>query len=133
MLACVFWHWARAGVAPAVYEAAQRAFHAALASHAVDLGEDGGDLRDADQLQNVEMLERLRTRAVIRGEDEEHPVDRQDAREHVWEKPLVSRDIDKADVGSVFEPEIGEAEIDRHAAPLFFGQAVGVDAGQRAP
>ena len=34
MLAYVFWHWTRAGVAPAVYEAAQRAFHAALASHA---------------------------------------------------------------------------------------------------
>ena len=30
MLAYVFWHWRRAGVAPAAYEALQRRFHAAL-------------------------------------------------------------------------------------------------------
>jgi hypothetical protein len=32
MLAYVFWHWRRDGVAAAVYEAAQRRFHAALAA-----------------------------------------------------------------------------------------------------
>lgn len=32
MLAYVFWHWPRPGTAPAAYEAAQRAFHAALAA-----------------------------------------------------------------------------------------------------
>jgi hypothetical protein len=32
MLAYVFWHWARPGVAPGAYEAAQRAFHASLAA-----------------------------------------------------------------------------------------------------
>ncbi len=56
---------------------------AALGSGAVDLGDDAGDLGNPDQLENVEMLDRLRARPVIGGDDQQHPVDRQHARQHV--------------------------------------------------
>ena len=102
------------------------------ARHAVDLGDDPGDLGDADQFEHVEMFERLRPRSVIGGDDQQHPVDRQHAGQHVRQKPLVPGDIDKPQLGAVRQCRIGEAEIDRQPAPLFLGQAVGVDPGQRA-
>ena len=98
----------------------------------VDLGDDPGDLGDPDQLQDVEMLEGLRARPVIGGDDQQHPVDRQHAGQHVGQKALMPGHIDKAELGAVGQCRIGEAEIDRQPAPLLLGQAVGIDPGQRA-
>ena len=78
------------------------------------------------------MFERLRPGTVIGGDDQQYPVDRQHAGQHVRQKPLVTGDIDKPQLGAVRQFRIGKAEIDRHPAPLFLGQAVGIDAGQRA-
>ena len=103
-----------------------------LALDAVDLGDDPGDLGDADQLEDVEMLERLRPRPVIGGDDQQHPVDRQHPGQHVGQEALVARHVDKAELGAVGQRRIGEAEIDRQPAPLLLRQAVGIDPGQRA-
>ena len=72
-----------------------------LGRHAVDLGDDPGDLGDADQFEHVEMFEGLRPGAVIGGDDQQHPVDRQHAGQHVRQKPLVPGDIDKPQLGAV--------------------------------
>src|SRR5207253_3414038 len=48
------------------------------------------------------------------------------------DEPLVARDIDDLDHEPVRLLEIGEADVDRDAAGLLFGQPVRVDAGQRA-
>src|SRR6516164_6838784 len=97
----------------------------------VDLGDDPGDLGDPDQLQDVEVLQCLRARPVIGGDDQQHPVDRQDTGQHVRQKTLMPWYVDKAELGAVGQPRIGEAAIDRQPAPLLLRQAIGVDAGQR--
>src|SRR5690606_28252704 len=48
----------------------------------------------------------------------------------VGEVALVPRDVDEAE-GDAVALEVSEAEVERDAAPLFLGQAVAVDAGQR--
>ena len=98
----------------------------------VDLGDDSGDLGDPDQLEDVEVLERLRARSVIRGDNQQYPVDRQHAGEHVGQKALVPRHVDKPEFGAIGQCRIGKPEIDRQPAALFLRQAVGVDPGQRA-
>ena len=77
------------------------------------------------------MLQGLRTRPVIGGDDQQHAVDRQHAGQHVGEEALVPRHVDKAELGAVGQRRIGEAEIDRQPAPLLLRQAIGVDPGQR--
>ena len=42
------------------------------------------------------------------------------------------RNVDEAEDAAVGRRQIGEAEIDRDAARLFFSQAVGVDPGKSA-
>ena len=50
---------------------------------AVNLGDNAGDLGHPDQLEDVEMLDRLRTRPVIGGDDQQYAVDRQHPGQHV--------------------------------------------------
>ena len=69
---------------------------AARGVDAVDLGDDCGHVADADQLENVEMFERLRPRPVIGGDDQQHAVDRQHAGQHVGKEALVARHIDES-------------------------------------
>ncbi len=76
------------------------------------------------------MLDRLRARPVIGGDDQQYPVDRQHPGQHVGQKPLVPGNVDKAELGAVGQARIGKAEVDRQPALFFFGQAVGVDPGQ---
>jgi hypothetical protein len=52
------------------------------------------------------------------------------ARKHVLDKPLMAGHIDKADTLTASKGEMREAEIDRNAACLFLGQAVGINACQ---
>ena len=50
--------------------------------------------------------------------------------QHVSDETLVAGHVDEADLLAVWQREVGEAEIDRNPAKLFFGQTVGVDAGE---
>ncbi len=91
-----------------------------------------GHLGDADQRQDVEMFEGLRFGPVIGGDDQQHPVDRQDAGEYVRQKPPGGRahrqsptPVPSGNVGG-----IGKAEIDRQPALLLLGQPIGVDPRQ---
>ena len=53
------------------------------------------------------------------------------AGEHVVDEAFVAGHVDEADQLVIAERPVGEAQIDRDAARLFLGQAVGVDARQR--
>jgi hypothetical protein len=105
---------------------------AAGALDSVDLGDDAGDFFDPDQLQYVEMFEGLWAPPVIGGDDQQHPVYRQYARQHIGQETLVAWDIDKPKLGAVWQGGIGEAKIDGQPSPLLLGQAIGIDPGQRA-
>ena len=86
----------------------------------------------AEQLENREMLARLRHHAFVGGDDEQREIDSRRAGDHRAHERLVTRDVDDADRADPLEHERREAELDRDAAPLLFGQSIGVDAGQRA-
>ena len=97
----------------------------------VALGQRDDAARDAEQVEDREVLARLRHHAFVGGDDEQREVDAADAGEHVLDEALVAGHVDDADLlrrsGSV---QPGEAEVDGHAAVFLFLQAVGVDAGE---
>ena len=81
------------------------------------------------------MFASLRLDSFIGGDDQQHEVDPTHAREHVAHETLVTGDVDKAQANSAAigggEFEVGKADINGDAAPFFFFEAVGIDAGQR--
>ena len=77
------------------------------------------------------MFARLRHDALIGGDDEQGQVDAAHAGEHVFDEVAVAGHIDNADL-LIAQRQPGEAEVDRHLARLFLGQAVGVNARQGA-
>jgi hypothetical protein len=40
-------------------------------------------------------------------------------------------DVHDADLAAARKPHVRESEVDRHATPLLFGEAIWIDAGQR--
>ena len=97
----------------------------------VDLGEGDDAVGDADELEDAQVLLALRLPALGGGDDEEAGVDAADAGEHVAQEAHVAGDVDEADRLAV-DDAVGEAEVDRQAAPLLLLEAVGVGAGQQA-
>ena len=78
-----------------------------------------------------EVLARLGHHAFV-GRDHQHrQIDAADAGQHVLDEALVAGNVDDLDGEAVRLLEEREAEVDRDAARLLLGQAVGVDAGQR--
>src|SRR5436190_23061842 len=73
----------------------------------------------------------LRHHALVRGDNEHYHINPACACEHILYEPLVPGDINKAKMHAA-RFEFGETEVDRYAAFLFLGQAVGVGPGQRA-
>src|SRR5438477_208910 len=53
------------------------------------------------------------------------------AGQHVANEARVARNVHDADLASARQAHVGEAEVDRHPAPLLLGEPVRVDAGQR--
>ena len=77
------------------------------------------------------MLLGLRHHAVVGCDGEQHEIDAVRAGEHVADEALVAGDVDDTGAGAVGQREVGEAEVDRNPALLFFFEAVGVLAGER--
>jgi hypothetical protein len=100
--------------------------------HEVDLGQHDQPARHLEQLDDREVLARLRHDAFVGGDDEQHGVDPADAGEHVADEALVPRHVDDADAAARGRDQRREAEVDRDAAFLLFLQAIGVDARQAA-
>ena len=99
--------------------------------HAVDFGDDHRAVLNMQQIQNVQVFQRLRHRAVVSGDHQQRVVDAAHARQHVAHKTLVTRHIHKADEFAVGQRQIGKTQINRNAACLFLRQAVSVYAGER--
>ena len=77
------------------------------------------------------MLLGLRHHAVVGCDGEQHQIDAVRAGEHVADEALVAGDVDDTGAGAVGQREVGEAEIDRNPALLFFLEAIGVLPGER--
>ena len=88
-------------------------------------------LLNAEQIENRQMLPGLRHGAIVGGDDEQGEVDSRHARQHVVDESLVAWHIYESDGLARLDRQIGEAEIDRHASLLFFGQPIRVHAGER--
>ena len=97
----------------------------------VGLGDDENSAAGAEQMEDVEMLLGLRHHAVVGRDGEQHQVDAVRAGQHVADEALVAGDVDDAGAGAVGQREVGEAEVDRNPALLFFLEPVGVLAGER--
>ena len=104
----------------------------ALGRGEIRLGQRHDAAPDAEQVDDREMLARLRHDAVIGRDDQQHEIDAGRAGQHVVHELLVPRHVDEAEHAAVRRRQVGEAEIDRDAARLLLLQAVGIDAGQRA-
>jgi hypothetical protein len=75
----------------------------------------------------------LRHHAVVGGHQQQRVVDAGGAGQHGVHQPFVARHVDEADAfGAAAAVQEGVAQFDADAALLFLGQAVGVDAGERA-
>ena len=77
------------------------------------------------------MLERLRPRTFLRVDHEQEEVDPGRAGDHRADEALVARHVDEREPAAVRQLERRVAEVDRDAARLLLGQAVGVLAGER--
>ena len=97
----------------------------------VGLGEGHDAAVEAQQVDDLQMLDRLRLDAFRRRHDQQRGIDAGGAGQHVVHEALVARHVDEAELPAVAQVAVGVAEIDGDAARLLFLQAIGVDAGQR--
>jgi hypothetical protein len=77
------------------------------------------------------MLACLWHHAFISRDYEREQIDAVRSRQHIFDKPLVTGNIDEPDT-QIIQLEIGEAEVDRDAASFFFRKTIGIGAGQSA-
>ena len=105
-----------------------------LAIDFVGLGQDRNAPVDSEQLQYVEMLAGLGFDRFVSSDHEQKKIDSADSSQHVAHKALVAGDIDETNLQSPTigrrQGHVGKAEIDSDAATLFFGETIGVDAGE---
>lgn len=91
----------------------------------IGFGQDDRTAGDAKQIEDAQVLARLRHDTVVSGDHQEHKVDAGCACEHVVDEALVSRHIDKRQLAV---GRVGVAQIEGDAPRFFFGQSVGIDA-----
>ncbi len=97
----------------------------------VGLGQRDHPVRDAEQLEDAQMLLALRLPSFRRRDDEEARIDRTDSREHVLDEADVAGHVHERDVRAGRQRGPREAEVDREPAPLLLLESVWVGAGQR--
>ena len=103
------------------------------ASRRVDtvyLGQRHHAFAQAQLAEDGQVLQCLRHRAIVGGNDEQHMVDAGHSGQHVVDEFFVPRHVDEAEHAAAGQRLVGIAEIDGDAARFFFLQAIGVHAGQ---
>jgi hypothetical protein len=93
----------------------------------IGLGERDHAMTDAEKAADFEVLTSLRLNGFVGRDDQHHQIDAGCAREHVFYESFMAGNVDEFEIA-----EMGEAEVDGDAAALFFLEAIGVDAGERA-
>ena len=99
--------------------------------HAIGLGQCHHAASEAKQINDGQMLARLRHDAIVCCHHKDDKVDAKRARQHVVNKLLMPWHVEKTDRLPVAEMLIGKAEIDGDAACFFLGQPVGIGTGER--
>ena len=97
----------------------------------VGLGQGDDAAVEAQQVDDLQMLDRLRLDAFRRRHDQQRRIDAGSAGQHIVHEALVARHVDETQLPAVTQVAVGVAEIDGDAARLFFLEAIGIDAGQR--
>ena len=98
---------------------------------AIDLGERDGARGHPEELDDRQMLQRLRHHTVVRGDRQQREVDPAGSGHHGVHQALVSRHIDESQHLARGEWRVGVTELDRDTARLLFLQTIGVDARER--
>ncbi len=101
----------------------------ALGRRQIRLGHGDDPGRDRQQVAHGQVLAGLRLDPLVGGDDEQHHADAAEPGEGVVQEPLVTWHVHEADL-KVLDQQMGEADVDRDAAPLLFLPAIAVDAGQ---
>ena len=96
--------------------------------HTVRFGKGDGQLRVSRQLQDRQMLARLRHHPVIARDNQQSVIDPAHAREHIGKKLLVAGHVDKAQHATVGLWPVGVTQVNGHAALFLFRQAIGIHA-----
>ena len=103
----------------------------ALRIDEVDLAYDNEHATHVEELQNLEMLERLRHHAFVCVNDQQQELHAGGSGEHVVKEALVPRHVYDSTFDTIVEAQVREAEVERHAAHALLDQAVGVRSGKR--
>jgi hypothetical protein len=98
----------------------------------IRLGENDDRRRDREQREDREVLEGLRTRSLVCGDNEQQHVHPGRAGKHIVHEAFVTRHVDEARFDAVGKAQMREAEIERHAAPALFFPAIGLGSGECA-
>ena len=96
----------------------------------VDLGHGDDSPGEAEHADDLEVLPRLGHDGFVRGDDQEHGLSASRSRQHVAHEALVARHVHERNA-YLLPLRVRETEIDRDPAPLFLGQPIRVDSGQR--
>ena len=105
---------------------------ATLGRHEIDFGQRHKAMIDAEQIDDGEMLARLRHHAVVGSDDQQDEVDAAGPCQHVVNELLVTWNVHEAQYGAFGRGQIGETEIDRDAALFLLLEPISVDAGECA-
>ncbi len=97
----------------------------------IRLGEHDDAGRDAEQLEDPQMLLRLGLPSLGGGHDEHASGHAPDTGQHVAEELHVTGHVDEAQLGTRRQRRVREPEVDREPAPLLLLEPVGVGSGQR--
>ena len=84
-----------------------------------------------ERVEELEVLERLRPRPVVGGDDEEDGVDLAGTDEHVADEPVVAGHVHEVEHVAIGKRQVRITDLDRHPPPALLGKAVGIDPGQR--
>ena len=71
--------------------------------HQVGLRDDREPIVDAERVEELEVLDGLRPRPVVGGDDEHRGVDLAGADQHVADQPVVARDVDEVELDPIVE------------------------------
>ena len=97
--------------------------------HAIGFGQRNSQRRVTGELQNSQMLAGLRHHAIVAGHHQQRMVDTAHTCEHIGQKLLVARHINKAWHTAIRLRPVGIAKIDGHTARFLFRQTVSIHAG----
>ena len=105
-------------------------FGDAVRRNEIGLRHGNDALTDAEEIEDCQMLQRLRLDAVIGSDRQQSKVDPARARQHRVYEALVAWHVDEAENLAIGSRQIRKAEIDRDPPRLLFFQAIAIDAGQ---